>query len=70
MTNPVALFSGTSDWLAVPDDVVKIKERLANVIFHKAIDGWEHLDFVWGMDSPTACYDGVIAILKRYFNMV
>ena len=67
---PVALFSGTADWLAVPDDVTKLKQELPNVVFHNILDRWEHLDFIWAMDSPTACYDDVIGVLKKFSNMI
>ena len=70
MTNPVALYSGTADWLAVPRDVEKLQSELPNVVHHKIIDGWEHLDFTWAMDSPTLCYNDVIDIIKRYFNII
>lgn len=68
--SPVALFSGTSDWLAVPSDVIKLKQELPNVVLHEIIDGWEHLDFIWAMNSPIVCYNGVIDVLKKYSNMV
>lgn len=67
---PVVLFSGTADWLAVPDDVTKLKQELPNVVFHNILDRWEHLDFIWAMDSPTVCYDDVIDVLKKYSNLI
>lgn len=70
LTSPVALFSGTSDWLAVKSDVDKLKKELPNVVLHQIIDDWEHLDFIWAMDSPVVCYNEVIDILRKYSNMV
>ena len=67
---PIALFSGTSDWLADPRDVTRLLPELSEVVFHKTIQTWEHLDFTWGMDAPRVCYDPTIQLIKRYYNLV
>ena len=67
---PIALYSGLADWLAVPDDVMLLKAKLKRLIKHVIIDDWEHLDFIWAMNGPQACYDDVIQLIRQYNNLV
>lgn len=70
ITVPIALFSGTNDWLAVPRDIQKLLPQLQHVIKNQVIDQWEHLDFVWGLNAPSKCYDDVIDVIKTSWNLV
>lgn len=47
VTVPTALYSGTNDYLADPDDVKTLVKQLPNstLIEHVVIDGFAHLDF-------------------------
>ncbi|KAL3875546.1 hypothetical protein ACJMK2_033487 [Sinanodonta woodiana] len=62
---PMALFTGPEDWLADPTDVSKLRPLLKNVIYEKDIPGWNHLDFIWGMNAPQECYKDIISLIKR-----
>eukprot|EP00484_Ammonia_sp_Unknown_P019414 CAMPEP_0197041064 /NCGR_PEP_ID=MMETSP1384-20130603/17662_1 /TAXON_ID=29189 /ORGANISM="Ammonia sp." /LENGTH=402 /DNA_ID=CAMNT_0042471921 /DNA_START=32 /DNA_END=1240 /DNA_ORIENTATION=+ len=55
---PLALYSGTNDWLADPEDVETLRKDLpANVTKQDiTVQGFDHLDFVWGMHANTSVY--------------
>ena len=62
---PVALFTGTQDWLADPYDVEHgLKPFLKNVILTKNREEWNHMDFVWGEDAHEYFYQDVIKVIK------
>ncbi|KAK3596368.1 hypothetical protein CHS0354_036920 [Potamilus streckersoni] len=62
---PIALFTGPEDWLSDPTDVNKLRPILKNVIFDKNIPGWNHFDFIWGMNAPQVCYMDIIHLIRR-----
>lgn len=64
-TVPVAMFSGTHDWLVAPSDVTKLLNVTRNVVNSKVISAWEHLDFIWAMDAPKLCYNDIIKLFKN-----
>ncbi|XP_068679321.1 lysosomal acid lipase/cholesteryl ester hydrolase-like isoform X2 [Montipora foliosa] len=59
---PVALYSGSNDWLADPIDVAYLASQLPNMS-HEEIPGWNHVDFIWGMQAPTL-YHKIINDIK------
>ena len=64
----MALFSGGHDWLADPKDVAKLLPLLnstGKLFYHKAINYYNHLDFIWGMDAATVVYDNIIALAEK-----
>lgn len=65
MTTPVALYSGTADWLADPEDTRALIPRIQHVVGFKNITGWEHLDFIWAMNSPQECYNDIVMRIKQ-----
>lgn len=69
MTVPMALFTGTKDWLADPKDVAELLPILnatGHLIFHKNIDYYDHLDFIWGVNAATVIYSDIIKIAKDH----
>ena len=65
---PIALFTGGHDWLADPQDVANLLPKLeqtGKVIYHKNIDYYNHLDFLWGMDAATVVYKNVIELARK-----
>ncbi|XP_052820111.1 gastric triacylglycerol lipase-like [Mya arenaria] len=66
---PVALYSGTDDWLAVPRDVARLRQELRHVVKNHVIPDWEHLDFTWAINGPSACFGDVIELIRMYYNI-
>ena len=66
MKTPVALFTGTNDWLADPTDVDDyLKPNLKNVVFTKNIDAWNHMDFIWGKNTHTLIYNDMLKLMEK-----
>ena len=65
VTIPVALFSGTADWLVTPSEMDILVPQIKHLVKHKVIQGWEHLDFIWALNAPQQCYKDVIQLLKQ-----
>jgi len=63
---PVFLMWGPEDWLADPTDVAWLATQLPNVIENIRIagDDFDHLDFIWGMNAKTLCYNVIIQKLN------
>ena len=66
ITIPVAVYSGTADWLVTPSEMGLLVPQIKNLVKNVVIDGWEHLDFVWAMDAPSQCYNDVIELFERF----
>lgn len=64
---PVAVWNGGSDWVADPRDVDILMSYLPNIIHHKTIPNYNHLDFVWAKDTPQEIYHGLVSMM-RYRN--
>jgi len=68
MVVPTALFAGQHDYLADPEDVVKLLDELpADKIVHfDNQDDYAHLDFVWAPGAAERIYGQVIDLLTQY----
>lgn len=69
---PTALFTGGQDWLADPRDVaglIPIVNATGQLLFHKNIDYYDHLDFIWGMDAPSVVYKNILALAKKQLRL-
>jgi len=65
MSVPVALFTGTADWLATPEDIdMYLRPFLPNLIYDQTDKFWNHVDFVWGKNANEIIYENVISLLK------
>jgi pimeloyl-ACP methyl ester carboxylesterase len=65
---PTAIFYGIPDKLADPNDVEALCTILPNksIIFRKALENYEHIDFTWSSNAHEDIYRDVLDILHTY----
>merc|ERR1712062_44911 len=61
MELPIVIYSGGKDWLADPMDVNKLTPQLKNIVKHKFIPEYNHLDFLWGISARKDIYDEIVS---------
>lgn len=63
MNVSTALFTGSNDWLADPDDVALLIPKLKqNGVLYSVTNmpTYEHLDFIWGINANRDVYEVII----------
>ena len=60
VTTPTAIYWGDNDWLAAAADILQVVMGIPNIqpgMNHEvAWPGWNHLDFLWGVDADKYVY--------------
>ncbi|XP_016963046.1 lipase 3 [Drosophila biarmipes] len=64
----VALYYGSNDWLAPPEDVDRLYRSLPNVVDKYVVPdaNFNHLDFIWGIDARELVWDRMIEVMKLH----
>ncbi|KAM4851982.1 gastric triacylglycerol lipase [Thomomys bottae] len=65
MTVPIAVWNGGQDLLADPRDIEMLLPKLSNLIYHKEILPYNHLDFIWAMNAPQEVYNEIVSMLAE-----
>ncbi|KGL86242.1 Lipase member K, partial [Charadrius vociferus] len=65
MKVPTAIWSGGVDCLADPRDVALLVPQVRNLVYHKVIPQWNHLDFLLGLDATEILYQEIVDMMKR-----
>lgn len=63
---PMVLIGGTEDWVAAPSDVAWTTRQIPNLIDTVTVEGYNHLDFVWGKTAHKKVYKHIIADMKKW----
>jgi lysosomal acid lipase/cholesteryl ester hydrolase len=63
---PTALYSGGNDWLADPIDVDVLRKLLPNIVEDYAIETYNHMDLVWGINTKTMLYNRILDLIGKY----
>lgn len=66
---PVLLFHASDDNLSDPEDVKWASSQLPNVVEEHLLDGWDHLDFIWGTRAPAYLYAEILAFIVSVSSM-
>ncbi|XP_006231364.1 tear acid lipase-like protein [Rattus norvegicus] len=70
MKVPTVMFTGLKDFLADPKDVANLVPKIFNLIYHKTIPEFSHLDFIVGLNAKTEVSDEILTILGEYDSSV
>jgi len=67
VTAPVVTYWGDNDWLAQPPDVLRLTAQLPNLVesYEVPFNGWNHLDFVYGIDANTLVYPELFKNMEK-----
>ena len=66
MTTPTVLFVGANDVLGDPADAAALKPQISNLIHYEVIPGWNHLDFLYGIDAAQIVYPKILNAIEKF----
>jgi len=63
---PTVMVMGGNDWLGDPRDILWLFQQVGHTIVKSiSVDYYNHLDFLWGLDSPQVVYYPMIDFMKK-----
>uniref|UniRef100_A0A4X2M2M8 AB hydrolase-1 domain-containing protein n=1 Tax=Vombatus ursinus TaxID=29139 RepID=A0A4X2M2M8_VOMUR len=65
---PTAIWSGEQDRIAPPREVDNLLPKLPNLIYHKKIPYYNHIDFLLGLDTPQEFFHEILYLIKMYMK--
>ncbi|KAF2885968.1 hypothetical protein ILUMI_20205 [Ignelater luminosus] len=66
ITAPVAMYYGSKDPACAKEDVDKAASEISNLVINKRIEGFSHIDVLWGIDVVPLLYNDIIELMKLY----
>lgn len=65
---PVALSYADNDYVSAPEDVLRLRQALPNVVAlnHVADPTFNHVDYIWGVEAPQLVYDHVMLVMRIF----
>ncbi|KAF2890401.1 hypothetical protein ILUMI_15772 [Ignelater luminosus] len=66
VTIPHLFYYGSNDLFSRKEDVDKTASELPNVIINKRIEGFNHLDSLWGIDAVKLIFNEVLEFMKQF----
>lgn len=62
---PVVLIHGSNDTIVTPEDVAWTASHLPNVIHNLLIPGYNHIDYITGINAKEAVFDSIVEIADK-----
>jgi pimeloyl-ACP methyl ester carboxylesterase len=64
---PVALFTGSNDYLATPADVARLKKELRPpAVYEHNEESFSHIDFLWATNAYRQIYPPILQLIQKY----
>ncbi|KAF2891597.1 hypothetical protein ILUMI_14576, partial [Ignelater luminosus] len=66
ITAPVAIYVGDRDIYAKKEDTDKTAAEISNLVVYRYIEGFSHLDVIWGIDAPSVIFNDILEQMGQY----